>query len=245
MRILLFWMKLLALSFFVLPLSAQELTLGATQWCPYTCEQTSEQGILTAYVTALLAKQNIKVTIHFAPWTRIIKKVQAGELDGLVTQTQSEVPEQWMTKIPIIQHQNCFYTRSDSLWHYQGVNSLKQQHIGVIDNYGYERELDRYLLKHKNKTALTGEEPTIRLYKMLQAKRIDLYISNDLVNNWELKQHHAQEAVRNAGCTQNEAIYFSLNPNTPNAKTILQRFDQTQIAMESQQLKQRLIKKYQ
>jgi polar amino acid transport system substrate-binding protein len=197
MLITLLWLHLLSYS-----AQAQELHLGATQWCPYTCEKTPEQGILTAYVTALLAKQNINVTITFGPWTRITKSVQAGELDGLVTQTRSEAPEQWTTQIPIILHQNCFYTRSDSTWRYQGIDSLKSLRLGIVDNYGYEDKLDLYLQSQKNKnsevTAITGEDLTIRLYKMLQAKRLDLYLSNDLVNDWELKQHQVQEPVRQA-----------------------------------------------
>ncbi|MEN9465377.1 MAG: hypothetical protein RL217_1558 [Pseudomonadota bacterium] len=243
MLITLLWLHLLSYS-----AQAQELHLGATQWCPYTCEKTPEQGILTAYVTALLAKQNINVTITFGPWTRITKSVQAGELDGLVTQTRSEAPEQWTTQIPIILHQNCFYTRSDSTWRYQGIDSLKSLRLGIVDNYGYEDKLDLYLQSQKNKnsevTAITGEDLTIRLYKMLQAKRLDLYLSNDLVNDWELKQHQVQEPVREAGCAGSEAIYFSLHPRTANAKEILKRFDQEQEKPENQKFKNDLIKKY-
>ena len=114
-------------------------------------EQTPEQGFLTAHVTALLAKQNIKVTITFSPWTRITKSVQAGE-SGLVTQTRSEAPEQWTTRIPIVLHQNFFYTRSDSTWRYQGINSLKSLRLGIVENYGYEDKLDIYLKTKETKT---------------------------------------------------------------------------------------------
>lgn len=238
---------LLLLCFFTLPSHAQSLQLGATDWCPYMCDNKAMPGFLTEYVVELLGQQGIEVQVVFGPWSRTVRNAETGALDGLINQSKNESHSLLTSKHPTNYHQNCFYTRHQDAWYFQDINSLKNKKLGVVVGYGYTDELDHYIQQQAKSDwviQIIGSKTEQRLYKMLDNQRIDLYLSNDLVNAWELKQAGLNARPRTATCMTREPLYFSINPNIPNAQKIMEAFNQAQVSTDSQQRLQELMKKY-
>lgn len=42
-----------------------------------------------------------------------------------------------------------FYVKEESTWQFDGIKSLKNVSLGIIDGYSYNEELDAYIEKNK------------------------------------------------------------------------------------------------
>ncbi len=202
-----------------LPLASKEqitLTLATTNWCPYTCiDEGFSSNIVGNYVTKLLSKHNIEVKIITRPWSRAIKSAEIGQVDGLLTAIHSEAPTLHFTQSPIAHFQVCFYANKAAHWQYSEPLNLQQFVLGVIQDYGYEDQIDQYILTNSNTeriVSLSGNEGTPRLLNMLIKGRVDIIVEDKLVLNWHIKRAGINITnIVNAGCMRAKPFYLALN----------------------------------
>jgi len=205
------------------------ITLGATAWCPYTCDE-QRPGITTEYLRLLLGSMGVGLQVKMLPWSRAISEAESGELDGLLTLVKEESDQLLMTSVPTMSYQSCFYVSSTSSWHYSGPDSLAQIHLGAVMDYGYGEEVDSYL--HSNKeneqmvTLISGNDTAERLAMMLLGGRIDAYIADRNVSLWLRKSGLYTRKETEAGCLDVKNFYLGINPQRGWAKALIQRLDQ-------------------
>lgn len=199
-----------------LPATSQPLTLGAADWCPYSCPDTERPGIVTEYLTWLLAKRDIQLQVEVIPWSRAVAAARNGQLDGLLTLVPGEAPDVPMTTTPTMSHQNCFYTRTDANWTYQSTADLNNIRLGAITDYGYGEPLDGYIQRHLSDRQriqlLSGSNPDQRLNSMLNSQRIDAFVSDAYVTGWQQRQAEATSpTLREAGCLPAMPFYAGIS----------------------------------
>jgi polar amino acid transport system substrate-binding protein len=198
--------------------SAQPLpntvTLAATDWCPYTCEnQTNNPGIVHEYLSQVLQKSNIKLNIEYYPWHESIKKAQLGEVDGLLTAVVEEAPSLFFSTVPTYSYQVCFITRSNSNWIYKGTASLDKIVLGSIKGYGYDEEIDQYIKYNSEKPnmKIVDSGGLEQFNTMLFKNEIDAYLDDSRVVLWALRDSIAK--VKLSGCLTRKPFYLAVNPN--------------------------------
>lgn len=226
------------------------LSLAATQWCPYVCENNDNMpGIAIEYLTYLTAQLDIELKVSFFPWSRALHTVKSSQLHGLVTAVKSEAPSLKFSTVPTMTYQSCFFTSPNSNWQYQGKDSLTEIKLGVIANYGYGEPIDSYLKKtehHEHIVQLSGNSGISRLIKLLAAKRLDAYIADKIVSQWVKKQEKLNYQLKIAGCLNAQPFYIALDPNIVWGDELLANINNAlQLPKNIEYLNTQIIPKYQ
>ena len=80
------------------------------------------------------------------------------------------------------------FTHPDNTWRYDGIDSLHDQQLLVINGYSYTPELDRYIDQYQanqNKIwVISGPSPLDRAIELLEQDRTDLYVEDEYVMAW-------------------------------------------------------------
>jgi polar amino acid transport system substrate-binding protein len=229
-----------------------EIKLASTNWCPYTCLNSDKMpGIVNEYVSALLKREGTKTTIDVFPWSRAISLVRKGDVyQGLLTAVPEEAPDLLFTTTPIMTYQVCVYTRHNSKWIYQmdreGRN-LKGV-VGVIANYGYGGEIGALISRFRDNGKIheaKGVRPLSSILKMVQAHRIDAFVEDNVIVNWEIKNRKLMDfGIRKAGCAQSTPFYLALNKDFIDAEKIISYLSSAFGNSENQILLKRIARKY-
>ncbi len=200
--------------------------LATTDWCPYACEAdvNHQAGMVHEYLTQIFSEQGIQLKIEFFPWSRAIKQVDGGRLDGLLTAVHAEAPNLLFTHAPTMGYRVCFYTRKTIKWRYGGIDSLKEINLAVIQDYGYGEPLDDYInnLQPHGLTIIKSGGIT-RLLRMLMADRFDVFIGDSNVVAWRLQE--SMNVLRNAGCLNENPFYVAFNPQREWAAKLIKKLD--------------------
>lgn len=217
-----FYLFLLVFNFIIFNVFAQDkITLGTTQWCPYTCDyQGNEHGIVGDIFIKTLRRHNISLSIEHYPWSRAITLANENKIDGLLTATPEESKNLIFSSSPLGHYQMCFYTKNNNAWQFKKSLNLKENKLGVIQNYGYGEPLDSYLKvqKQRNLYEISGANSIERLIKLLTSNRVDIIIEDQRVFEWALSktpQLNLQD-FRKAGCLPKQFFYLALSPVAEN-----------------------------
>jgi polar amino acid transport system substrate-binding protein len=196
-----------------------EVKFASTEWCPYTCSQMKNEGIVTDKIRKILAKYKVQSLVKFLPWKRAITSVMSGSYDALLTAVPSEAPNLKYTTIPTMEYSVCLNTAAKKFKEVQSLKDLKQFQIGVVDGYSYGEPFDTYIEKNKGDKnrilRLSGVDVTARLIKLTKAGRISYFLSDKLVAKFIDKD------VKETFCAKSEPFYIGFSPKVKNVEKIL------------------------
>ena len=110
-----------------------------------------------------------------------------------------------MPDVATMHYQDCFYIRPGSDWQFNGVQSLPQQVLGVVQDYSFDGAMDSYIKDNANNPqrlqSMVGSQPSLRLINMLQRGRTALDLVDRMVMSHSLKQlTQPPKAPLNPGC---------------------------------------------
>jgi polar amino acid transport system substrate-binding protein len=196
---------LFCLLFCAASFAAETVTLRADVYPPFNTVPGDKPGVMIEVAQAVFAKSGITVDYKPMPWSRSLKLVEAGEVDGAVgadpgmaeTFALSTVPQAWWDA-----H---FFTLAGQTWTYQGMASLEPKRLGVAQDYSYGKgdageDIDAYIAAGKGVSSIKGDKPIEILLGMLQRDRIDVLIESPAVIKASLAGMKLPfEAVRDAG----------------------------------------------
>ena len=202
------------------------VTLATTKWCPYTCvNQDKNSNIIGRYVEKILLKHNIILNVETYPWSRAIKLAEQGQVDGLLTATHSEAPSLNFTTTPISYFQVCFYANKSVAWQYSQPIELQNYILGVIQDYGYDENIDQYIAENSASEqiiAMKGDDGSSRLLNMLIKKRVDIIVEDKLVLQWQAAKNNIDlSEVSNVGCSTAHPFYLALNKSKASHQQII------------------------
>ncbi len=204
------------------------LHLASTDWCPYVCDDKSNPGFIVEYLKELFSLHNITLKVTIAPWSRSIYMAQNGQVDGLVTATESEVPSFHLTHIPTGAYQMCFFSKDADTFLYAGRKSLSDRVIGGIKDYGYGEPVDSMIASPKENEKIkliSTSSPLYSLIGMLERSRFDLFIEDSTVVENFLNDNPNQYKIRNAGCLDKVSFYTAISPKYKFAKQLVEELN--------------------
>lgn len=208
----------------------QTLTLVGDSWCPFNCsDQPEDRGILVERAAAALAEEGYGVNYIEVPWTRSIIGVREGEYDAIVGTGPSETPDFNFPPEPLAIAHHSFYTLPSRAWKYQGLESLKDVRIGVIQDYSYGGLYEDYIKKHQDNpnrvVTLSGDRVLPRLIHMLSLGRIDALIEAERVLNYHFVSTGQDNTLRHAGLAYQEGLYVAFSPALDNGQELAAALD--------------------
>lgn len=206
------------------------LTLAAPHWCPFSCNarlSNGKSGILVEYLSGILARYNVKLTVKIVPWSRAIRGANRGLYDGLVSAVPAEAPDLLFTSTPTTSYANCFFTNQNNpYWKYYDRRSLEDVRLAYLKDYGYEEPIARhikYSQKRHKLIEVSGDNGVRRMIRLLDAGRVDAFIEERWVAQWEFRQLKgvSQTELRKASCMPGTPFYMALTPRLESATALL------------------------
>lgn len=195
-------------------LHSNPVALVADDWCPQHCEVgTTEKGYVVDIVSQALAVEGVPFTMRYVPWTRAMRMVERGEVDGLLTPTVPGFPQFRYHRQAVGYQQYCFYVDKATDWKYTGYADLRGKHIGMLADSGLG-PLDAYLQANKGSItvhALTGTNNfATRLFKFLALKRADTVVLTSDVFDYSQAKGLLGNKYKYAGCLDREKMAVGL-----------------------------------
>jgi polar amino acid transport system substrate-binding protein len=210
--------NLVCIIHFLIPCYGQtmpvKIELAATDWCPYSCEQDpKEKGLVVDYLQYILQQHGHSLHVAFFPWTRAVQEVNNGNKFGLLTAVPAEAPNLLFTQQAVMTYQMCFYATQHTAWQYTGGDSLKKIVLGSISGYGYGEPVDSFVndANNKNVVQLAGEHSLGRLITLVEKQRIDVFIADINVVQWQLRSRTSRP-VKEVGCLPTNPFYVAVSP---------------------------------
>jgi polar amino acid transport system substrate-binding protein len=204
------------------------IDLCADQWCPYNCAVGADPpGYVLEIAAAAFAPR--KVDYHLMSWSRCLKMVEEGAMDGAIGMARDEGPAMRVSRQTIARTGDVFLTRADSRWTYDGIASLEHESLGVVAGYDYGDELAAYLKKNARNPervqVVHGDEANQTNIAKLRAGRIDAIIVDENVARYEYATGGFADELRIAGRLAPLDLYIGFSPISRRARDLPDRLD--------------------
>ena len=205
------------------------IVFEADLWCPYNCNPNSNQpGYMVEILQKAFGAENVKYSV--TNWARAVKHAQKGEIDGVIATTQTEAAGLIYSQM-IGQYHDCFFTKNISKFHYTGVESLNGLILGIVKDYEYPSDVQKYIATHrKNIVEHFGDSPQEKMIQKLEANRLDVFMDDPNVIAYLLKKNGQISDFRQAECIETGDLYIGFSPQ--NAKVSLQRVEKLNATIE-------------
>ncbi len=182
----------------------QKITIAADFWCPFNCQPGSENpGYMIELAKKIFAKHNISIEYQIVPWSRALKFCRIGEISAVVGSYKSDAPDFIYPKIEQGMIGFSFFNLKGSNWHYQGLDSLENQLVGVANDYAYTDYFDSYINKNRGNSnrlyIAYGEQPLKTNIALLGRELIDTLIETEPVFLYVSKKLNNYSKFSNAG----------------------------------------------
>jgi len=232
--------KVLLLIIFILSFSlqAKEIIIGTTQWCPYACQDMSNKGIVTEYITTILKKNQLNTKVFFLPWKRAISNAKDNRVNALLTAVEEEAPFLHFTSVPTMSYRSCLFSLKK-------MKPIKKEDfhkykIGVSAGYSYGPVIDNYLaqnIKSHDIIILHGSDLQGRFKILAETERIQLFISEEKVAYY----NHKQTKLYPVYCDKETPFYFAVSPKFKDREKVIEILDQELSKKENTELLQKII----
>ncbi|WP_100916038.1 substrate-binding periplasmic protein [Pseudoalteromonas spongiae] len=201
------------------------LVLVADPWCPYSCnEEDVRKGYMVELASIVFNQLGYKVEYQNMPWSRAIKSVKEGDVDGIIGAGRDEVPELIFPETPLGVAAHTFFTLKKSNWTYSSLQSLNTVSLGVIQNYSYGTLYDDYIKHHGSDiskvqlvSSLSGLEQNL---SKLVRERVDVIIEDRNVVKYHYSSQDLEFELREAGVVSYEEVYIAFSPKLKEAKLL-------------------------
>ncbi|MDK8463466.1 transporter substrate-binding domain-containing protein [Marinobacter sp. SS13-12] len=196
------------------------ITLIADSWCPFNCtNHPTGRGILVEKAAAALGHEGYEIEYTEMPWSRAITEVRTGRYDGIVGTGPSETPDFHYPPEPLASAHHSVFTLPNKTWEYQGLKSLKDVRIGVIQDYSYGGLYEDYIKGNQDNESrvvvLRGDRALDRLVEMLRLGRIDVLVAEKRVVQYHFQSRGQDNPLRYAGLVNEEPLYVAFSPAIP------------------------------
>ena len=203
--------------------SEKTISIRADYWFPFNGNSNDKQpGFIIEFAREIFCNAGYLLDYDIIPWSRAVASVRDGKFDGLVGAFKSDVPdfifpdnEQGISK-------TIFMVRKDTRWRYDGISSLSNIRLGVIQDYGYGKIIDEYVERNKNDATLidtiSGRNVVKRNLERLMRGRIDAIIDVEPVLEHTIKEQRWADRFIKAGTASEDKVYIAFSPNNPKSK---------------------------
>lgn len=211
---------------FFINCSAETIKVSAIDWCPQICSDPEKPGYVIELVKQIYSDSKYQLDIKIYPWSRAIKNVRDGNADALLSPAKAEAPDLLFPKYGVGKQRMCFFTSKDSVWQYNGPDSLSNLQIGIAKDTSIE-ELNEYLKTHPEQFQFQPyhERYVIQNAYKLDKHRIDTFLFTENTTRYILTQADEWDRYRKAGCVSEAIIYMAFTPVNTNPQRVREMID--------------------
>lgn len=205
------------------PHPGSTITIAADPWCPHNCVAgTTQEGYMVDVVREVFGEAGIAVEYVNISWARALELARQGQLDAVVGALVGDAPDFIFPSIAQGRAQSTFYTLPGDNWQYQGLGSLEELTLLVINNYAYGPELDGYIERFRNNPSriweLSGLEPLPRAIRLVDQERADALVEDLFVMAFLINDSGTLPRLQEAGRLPSADIFVAFSPRHPQAQ---------------------------
>jgi polar amino acid transport system substrate-binding protein len=205
---------------FISNASGDQLVLVADEWCPYNCSPDSEnKGYMVDLASQILGEAGHKIKYLAINWSRSVIKAREGLYHGIIGASKAEAPDFIYTQEPFGLANNHYWVKKSDPWRFNGLASLKDRWLGVIQDYDYGKELSNYIQKNEGTFDVqvrAGDDALDILIRKLEHGRINTLNEDQNVFLFKVKSLGKSDLFQDAGhdLTPIDAnyIYIAFSP---------------------------------
>jgi len=228
---------------------AETLRFECDYWEPYNAVPNSDEpGFQVEITKRIFEDAGFTFEYKLVPFSRALRNVQEGTAHGTFGLYENEAKSNnlLIPKNHLSIGQTYFYVLNDDDWKYQGVASLKEKFLGVIQNYEYDDgPLDEYIALNKNTISvqvITGDNALERNILKLIHSRITVTLEDEIVMNWKLNKMNKKHLVKKAGVFNDSyKVYVAFTPTRPE---LIKIFDEGYEKIKNNGELQKILDKY-
>lgn len=203
--------------------NAEVITLRADLWCPYTCDPKSDgPGFMVEIAQEIFKEAGHKVDYQLINWARAVSETKEGKFSGIVGAAKADAPDFIFPDSPIAVSSNYFWTTTKNNFVYKNNDSLKGKKIGVINSYTYGDVVDLQVKnKHPAFVIISGEDALIKMMKMTDAGRLDAFVENPNVLNYELRDRPKMQnkfKAASPNIANDQELFIAFSPHRAESK---------------------------
>jgi polar amino acid transport system substrate-binding protein len=217
------------------------LVLAGDYWCPYNCHPDSNlPGYLVELIRRSLYIYRIDVEYRMMPWSEALDLAEKGEVDGLIGISNVRGKNLVTTRLPLEHSIIEAFTRNDTEWKYDGINSLRGQKVGIILDYDLDEDVSHYVginypLNPGGFSVQEGKNAVIESIADLIDGDSDVYLEDMRVVKSYLNEHGLRPYIRNAGhaVKTKMPVYIAFSKDLPNVKNYIKYFTEGMASMKA------------
>jgi len=229
-------------------LAAETVLLVTGEYPPYVEIEKPGFGLASEIITAAFKTQSIDVDYQFVPWLRCEAMVQNGDALGTFPYFWNEEREKtYNFSDPLYKAGARFFILKEGripesmVW--ESYEDFAFYRAGGIPGYWYEEGLKASGVN----LSLVSSGGELSLIRMLAAKRIDFFISDEAVAWSVIKNdlpHLESEIVTLAKPESVDSSYIMASRSYPNADTLLAKFNVGLATIKNNGEYEQIMKKY-
>ena len=222
-----------ALCIFSTAALADAISIRADEWLPYNGPTSKKPpGYMIELAEKIAVANGHTITYATMPWDDAVAAVRRGGHDCVVGALKADAEgfafpnESWGMS------QSAFYTLDDSKWRYNGIDSLANVRLAVIEGYSYSEEVDAYIEKFKDDPARivlisSAGRAQMNAVSRLISKKADVLVEDINVAKLTIgKLNLADRVVMADVATEPEALYIACTPADPRGKKYADMFSE-------------------
>jgi polar amino acid transport system substrate-binding protein len=225
--------------------------IAGDEWCPYNCEeQSAHQGYMVELATEAFKIYGYRIEyIVESSWQEAIDKSRQGEYEGIVGTAKSDAPGFIFPKTVLATANNCFISRLEDKWQYTGLKSLESQRMGVIVDYTYGDNLNKYINSNRNdprRVQFVSGNRAIQ-YSLTKVKhgKLDLYVDDCRVIEYAFSHRQDKKRFKIAGKANDvDELYIAFNPTNPKSISYAKMLDDGLIQLKKTGQYAKILKRY-
>jgi polar amino acid transport system substrate-binding protein len=225
----------------------QVITVVADDWCPYNCQPNTElEGLGIEFLRAIYEPLGFKIDYQLMPWSDAVKATRAGQYNAVIGAFKSDAEGFVFPENAFAHSHNCFFVKQASRWKFNGISSLHNQKIGVIEGYSYGNNIDEFIRKNKQSHVfmVSDDKPLKTLFHALETDTISAILEDKSVFEYHHQSEFAHIATRQVGCQLPANVYVAFSPAHPDSQKLAEIFDRGFIKLKHSDLYMEILQKY-
>lgn len=200
---------------------ADTITIVADEWAPYNADPNSSEPGYGIEIAQLIFKEvGHTVAYKVIPWNRAIKETREGTFTAIIGAFKEDAPDFIFPEEEFGISVSDFFGKTGSTWKYKGLESLLNVKIGLIKDYAYGEELDKFFKKHPENVDYTfGNSPLDQNIQKLLGGRIDIILEDVNVFKQKAKEMGVIEQIVSVGRpNEGDKIFIAFSPKNAKSK---------------------------
>ncbi|MEK2687938.1 substrate-binding periplasmic protein [Bdellovibrio sp. GT3] len=231
-----------------LPAKADTILVRSDAWCPYVCDSSSAPGYMVEVATKIFEKAGHKVKFSMVNWARAVNETRKNKATAVVGANYNDCPDFVFPTKTLGLGQDFFFVKKDSNWTYKDYSSLTGKKIGVINGYAYGGDVDRIINENREIfVSISGEHPLEQILKMMESKRLDAFIENQLVLRTvlaEMKINPDEYKAVSSTVANDAKLFMAFSPANKKSEEYAKVFSKGLIEMRQNGELARILMKY-